>query len=293
MQLAIVADSDLKERARCVRSLAREASVSAIGVENWEELDQALADVSLVSLFIYAPPFPGAPDDIVARLLSRAARVVITSAEGAPHGLSADDSPMRATRPLSDETLTLLARGAGPHSSRHSFSFATVDFLQMLCMAGGSHLLVISHDDIDVGIIEVRDGRVWTAFDGLGVGEDAFARLVRPEMRARVSPMLGAPKERTILLEFNVLVLDSLRRIDEGSVPLPPPLYARESEATLALPEQLAIRIKELHADARRLLMARHYDDAARVFANLSELEPTSSIVRANLEQLRKLGYTQ
>ena len=38
-------------------------------------------------------------------------------------------------------------------------------------------------------------------------------------------------------------------------------------------------------------MMERNYDEAARALVQLSELDPTSSLVRANLQQLRRLGY--
>jgi hypothetical protein len=160
-------------------------------------------------------------------------------------------------------------------------------------MSGGSHILVLSHESGDVGVIEVRAGEVWTAFDALGVGENAFARLIRPEMRARVGAATGSRKERTISKSLHELVLDSSRRIDEGQVAMPPPLSAAQLEATLSTPEQLAVRVRQLNDEARRLLMARSYDEAARVLVWLSELDPGSHLVRANLEQLRRLGFSR
>ncbi len=74
-------------------------------------------------------------------------------------------------------------------------------------------------------------------------------------------------------------------------VPLPESLSPAQMEAALATPEQLALRVKQLNDEARRLLMTRSYEDAARVFSVLSELDPGSHLVRANLEQLRKLGF--
>jgi hypothetical protein len=37
--------------------------------------------------------------------------------------------------------------------------------------------------------------------------------------------------------------------------------------------------------------MERNYDAAARALICLSDLDPSSHLVRANLEQLRRLGY--
>jgi hypothetical protein len=110
-------------------------------------------------------------------------------------------------------------------------------------------------------------------------------------MRARVSPATGSQKERAIFKGLQELVLESLRRIDEGRVAMPPPLSAAQLEAKLSSPEQLAARIRQLNDEARRLLMARSYDEAARVLAWLSELDPASHLARANLEQLRRLGF--
>ena len=110
-------------------------------------------------------------------------------------------------------------------------------------------------------------------------------------MRVRVNPAVGSTKERTIFKDLSELVLDSLRRIDEGSVEAPPPISSRRLEVVLSSPEQLATRIKQLNANARRLLMERSYTEAVRVLSDLSELDPASNVVRANLEQLRKLGY--
>jgi hypothetical protein len=132
---------------------------------------------------------------------------------------------------------------------------------------------------------------VWTAFDALGVGEGAFARLIGPGMRARVSPASGTVKERTIFKDLHELVLESLKSIDEGRVSRAPRISSSQLTAFLSTPEQLAKHIAQLHGEARRLLMERNYDEAARVFLLLSEFDPSSNLVRANLEQLRRLGY--
>jgi hypothetical protein len=110
-------------------------------------------------------------------------------------------------------------------------------------------------------------------------------------MRARVSAASGSRKERTIVKGLHELVFESLRRIDEGLVANPPALSPAQLEATFSTPEQLAARVRQLNDEARRLLMARSYDEAARVLVMLSELDPGSTLVRANLEQLRRLGF--
>lgn len=288
MSLVVVADPDLRERMRCIRVVANQTPVSAVGAANWLELTQVLEDASNVGLLFYVPGLPDAPADGISQLLTRTRRLVLTMNDepsSAPEGLT------RTPYPIPEEALVMMARAVSVPPSSPAVSFVPVDFLQMIAMSGGSHVLVLSHEGVDVGVIEVRKGEVWTAFDALGVGEGAFARLIRPEMRARVSSAVGSRKERSIVKRLHELVLESLRCIDEGSVPLPPPLSPAQLEATLATPEELAERVKQLNGEARQLLMTRDYDAAARLLTQLAELDPTSPIVRANLEQLRRLGF--
>jgi len=291
VRLVLIAEPDLRERLRCIRCIAGQTSVSAAGVGTWEELEQSLDGVTIVSLILYVPALPGAPDDAIERLRRRTQRLILATAQG-PRTLSGpEDGLMRVRHPVPEETLILLARSAGMLSSQHAVSFAPPDVLQMLCMAGESHVLVVSREGSDTGVIELREGEVWTAFDALGVGEEAFARLIRPDMRARVSPTVPSAKERTIWKGLSELLLDSIRRMDEGNVVCPPPLSSHAPDLALAAAAEQAARIKELTAAARRMLMERSYDEAARTLGRLAELDSTSPLVRANLEQLRKLGY--
>jgi hypothetical protein len=291
MSLVVVADPDLRERMRCIRIVADQTPVSALGAASWPELTQVLDDVPNVGLVVYTHCLSAAPPDAIPQLLARTKRVVLALNEG-EEPPEASGLP-RTPRPIAEESLVMMARALIAPSSPPHASFAPVDFLQMICMSGGSHVLVLSQDGSDVGVIEVQGGEVWTAFDALGVGEDAFARLIRPEMRARVSAAHGTRKERTINRGLNELILESLRRIDEGQVAAPPRLSPAQIEATLSTPEQLAARVRQLNDEARRLLMTQSYDEAARVLTWLSELDPSSHLVRANLEQLRRLGFSR
>jgi len=289
MGLVVVAEPDLRERMRCIRIVADQTPASAMGAASWPELTQVLDEVPDVGLVLFARSLLGAPDDALDRLLSRTRRVVLALDAGEEQELS--NGVARTSRPVAEEALVMLARSLLLPSSPPHASFVPVDFLQMICMSGGSQILVLSSDGKDVGVIEVQHGEVWTAFDALGVGEDAFARLIRVEMRARASPASRSRKERTIFKGLHELVLESLRRIDEGQVDLPRSLSPAQLEAALATPEQLALRIRQLNDEARRLLMARNYDEASRVLSVLSDLDPGSHLVRANLEQLRRLGF--
>jgi hypothetical protein len=289
MNLVVVAEPDLRERMRCIRIIAEQTPVSALGAANWDELEQVLSDTPSVGLVFYSHTLAGAPEDALEQLLGCTKRLVLSAEEN--QEMPDKIGLTRVNRPIAEEVLVMMARALSTPSTVPHISFVPVDFLQMICMSGGSHVLVLSGESGDAGVIEVRDGEAWTAFDALGVGEDAFARLIRPEMRARVTQATGSTKERSLFKGLHELVLQSLRRIDEGRVQTSPPLSPSQLEATLSSPEQLGTRIQQLNADARRLLMLRDYDEAARVLTLLSELDPTSHLVRANLEQLCRLGY--
>ena len=291
MSLVVIADTDLRERMRCIRIVADQTPASAVGAASWQELTQVLDAASDVGLVFYSSSLANAPADAIEQLLTRTQRIVLALDGDAP--APSIDGFARTPRPISEESLVVMTRALIAPSSPSHPGFMPVDFLQMIGMSGGSHILILSQGGSDVGVIEVESGEVWTAFDALGVGEDAFARLIRPEMRARVSPATGSRKERTIFKGLHELVLESLRRFDEGRVAMPPPLSAAQIEARISTPEQLAGRIKQLNDEARRLLMARSYDEAARVLAWLAELDPGSHLVRANLEQLRRLGFSR
>jgi hypothetical protein len=288
MTVAVVAEPDLRERVRCVRTLACQTRLSALGAATWDELEQLFQEEPKVAVVFYNSLLPGAPEDAVDRISQHTEHLVLSG--------TAEDTAKKVNgvvylhAPIPEESLILMARSVGGQTEARMCCMP-IDLIQMLCISNDSKVLVISQDDADIGVIEVRNGEVWTAFDGLGVGEESFARLIRPEMRARMSPSRCSPKDRTIFAGLHELLLESLRRLDEGQVSSPPKLSATRLAAELDSPEELAAKINELALQARRLLTVRDYNEAARALALLAELDPSSQLVRANLEQLHRLGY--
>src|SRR5262245_59212653 len=108
MSLAVVADPELRERVRCIRVIAGQTPVSALGAATWNELAQTIEDESGVGLIVYAHSLPGAPADAIERLLPHTRRLVLAvdNGEEAP----ATAGVTRTTRPVPDETLVLMAR---------------------------------------------------------------------------------------------------------------------------------------------------------------------------------------
>jgi|GEM_PF-1217078 len=291
MSVVVVADSDLRERMRCLGLVAANASGSAVGAANWSELVELLRE-SEVKLVLYADSFEDAPEDALVQVRSGTTRLVV-AANGqteVPEGVDV----VRTSWPMDREELVGEVRSVnGPPSSGARTKYAPVDFLQMLCTSGDSSVLVLSRDDDDVGVVEVRDGQLWTAFDRLGVGDEAFSRLIHPSHRVRVSPVLATNLSQSIERSFQELVLESLSRLDEGKVSSSPSVPTAQLEAAMTNGVELWAEVKRLNDEARSLLMFRNYEEAAKVLNDLSDLDPESPLVRANLEQLRRLGFAE
>lgn len=288
MSIAIVAEANSAERARCVSILARQTPLGALGASNWSELQEVLGTDCDIGLVVYDSSLPGAPPDALEALASRASRLAVVADDATA---SIPEGATRLRQPIQAEALVLLARSAFNVATSSQTTFQPVGLVQMLCMSGESHVLVISNDDADVGVLEIREGALWTAYDSLGVGAEAFARLMHPRMRARSSPGQGFATERTIFASPEELIFDSLRLIDEGKVSVPPPLSAKTPQPVAADAPKRVTDISELVVRARRLLTERNYNEATKTLSRIAERDPGSPLVRANLEQLHSLGY--
>ncbi|HET9959909.1 MAG TPA: hypothetical protein VFQ61_35700, partial [Polyangiaceae bacterium] len=149
--LAVVADPDTRERLRCMRILARQTPVCALGAANWGELQQTVEEDSGIGLIFYTRSLPGAPADAIQQLLPHTGHLILAVEDGEQVPTAAGVTRVR--RPLEEETLVLMARATGARSTSLRMSFMPVDFIQMICMSGDSQVLVLSHDGADVGII--------------------------------------------------------------------------------------------------------------------------------------------
>src|SRR3954466_9386963 len=115
MNLAVVADPALRERMRCIRIIADQTSMSALGAAGWDELDQVLLDAPGVGLVFYTHPLEGAPEDAIEQLLSRTKRLVLAVDED--QELPTAPGLTRTTHPIAEETLVVLARAQGRPST--------------------------------------------------------------------------------------------------------------------------------------------------------------------------------
>src|SRR6188768_1009714 len=108
MNLAVVADPVLRERMRCIRIIADQTPMSALGAADWDELAQVLIDGPSVGLVFYAHPLVGAPEDAIEQLLSHTKRLVLAVDEARDLPVAAGIT--RTTHPIAEETLVVMAR---------------------------------------------------------------------------------------------------------------------------------------------------------------------------------------
>lgn len=283
MSLVLLVDTDARELARCMRVLAPEAATGVIGTVDLVVAKQLLATETF-GLVLIAVRHQA---ELAAELMPAQGTAVVLGVERAIN-LAAQDFPSGGVAyplPWSDELLLTQLRRVTHARRSLPISFTPIDVIQMTGTAKESRSLTIMRDGKEVGTIEMREGEVWSASDAEGEGEEAFRRLLRPEMRARVRAPKDAPA-RNIQRPLMTLLLDALRANDESD-------RMHGSEGMPSQPPASAeVDLRALHAEASQLLLARKYTEAARRFEALVQLDP-SPVVKANLEQLRKLGYLE
>lgn len=193
---------------------------------------------------------------------------------------------------------------AAPAAARTPFCAA--DYLQLACM--GRHSIEIRVDAGAAGRarITVLNGEVWSARDALGTGVAAFERWAfQREALVECRVLEGEPGPRDIERGWEVLLLDTARRIDErtraGAAPvLPGPAGpARSGPATgpdpapspAAPAPSEAQRFGELWDEGILALLRKDHETALRVFVEARRLRPDDARVVANLKRLEDLGF--
>lgn len=87
--------------------------------------------------------------------------------------------------------------------------------------------------------------------------------------------------------------MESLSRLDEGRLSSSPAVPTAQLEAAMSDSDDLLAEVQLLNDKPRSLLVFRNYEEAAKVLSELSKLDPDSHLVRANLEQLKRLGFAE
>jgi CheY-like chemotaxis protein len=157
--------------------------------------------------------------------------------------------------------------------------FEVTDFVQLACMGQRSVIIEVGGArEASRGQIVVASGEVWSAEDAQGNGEEAFARLVTANgLSVRCLPLRGVPNQRDIHKEWEGLLLDVMREVDE----------ARRDEVIDAVPHDF----DEVWSRGVASLREKNYPAALEAFLQAKKLRPDDWRVRANLERMRQLGH--
>ena len=171
--------------------------------------------------------------------------------------------------------------------------FGVAEYLQMACY--GRHSVEIAVDDAPdtIGRVIVHRGQLWTAEDERGEGVDAFARLALASgLGVTCTTLDRAPGPRLIHEPWEALLLDSVRRFDEGSREsgAAPPAPPAELPSTTA-PDQG--EVDELLDEGMEALLAKNYARALFYFEEAERLAPGHRVVRANIARLMEMGITR
>ena len=169
--------------------------------------------------------------------------------------------------------------------------FSVADYVQLAGLGGHSVVVSVQGGWGARGEIVVRDGQIWWAKDALGEGEEAFRRLIiagglEAKAPARCRPLGAVPVPRNIQTPLASLLLDTARAWDEG---------LRDAQPSTP-PTQLEDALCRDHFDAFfeegvDALLRKDYTEAYAAFSAAGALRPTDSLVQANLQRLRQLGY--
>ena len=179
--------------------------------------------------------------------------------------------------------------------------FTLADYVQLAGMGRRSVRLEVTQAGKHLGEVLIHHGEAWHARDRRGEGPRALSRLLdAPETSVSAHPYADTPT-RTLAGSCEALLLDHLRRQDEGrpldlgadlaldeltaaTSPLPQPTRS-------AAPSALAgLSFDALYSLGVEALLDRRYPQAYEAFEAASRVG-TSPSLRANLERLRTMGY--
>ena len=177
--------------------------------------------------------------------------------------------------------------------------FALADYLQLAGFGHHSVQIDVTHHSDPVGIIVIRDGQPWTAFDELGSGIDAVIRMmIANDLAFECSPPAAAVEPRSLTGSCEHLLFEAARIIDEcraGSIPT-----RTRTERVLAIgdgrppaapqrtPEQEFARLYDEGIDA---VLSKRYPEAFALLTRAKAIRSTPTI-EANLTRLRSLGMS-
>lgn len=121
-------------------------------------------------------------------------------------------------KPLRLEELRAIIESRVASGATEEAPFAPADYLQLACL-GHRSVVIEVETATERGHISVHDGTLWTAADTHGTGPEAFRRLAfLAGASVRVRGLRDDPGRRTITGNWEQVLLDAAREIDEASV---------------------------------------------------------------------------
>ncbi len=316
----LVVEDEETLRRYVARGLAKvpgvEVTEAGTLVEALAAIDRAVPDVVLSDLDL--PDRPGV--ELIGELGRRGLTPALTFVSAYAKAFAAQIPRFTKVRvlekPVAIEKLReivradLEARGLGASDAA---PFGVPDYLQIACL--GRHSVVIAIDGARGGTIVVHGGVAWSAEDGSGVGEPAFARMAMASgARVTCRTMREAPGARNLDRSWEALLLDAARVADEGArggasggatqsdevdrlfaddPPSPsPPATATPPAAPASVPSPTVDPFVAAVDRGTTALLGKDYPAALAAFLEAERARPGDRKVLANLARLRQLGVT-
>lgn len=291
MPTVLVVEDEPMLRASMVRGLSKLSGVSVLAAGS---VDEARAIISatvpqLVITDLNLPDHSGL--EVIAELDRVGARIPIIVASA---WLRRFKVPQRAGIVLLEKPVALsqlrevvverlgLAEVGAP--------FTLADYVQLAGMGRRSVRLEVTRAGKHLGEVVIHRGDAWHARDARGDGPRALSRLLdTPDATVSAHPLVDAPT-RTLEGSCEALLLDHLRRQDEGR-PLADGADLALDEVAPSAPAPMPTESFEtLYSRGVEALLDHRLQEAFAAFEEASRVG-TSASLRANLERLRAMGY--
>jgi DNA-binding response OmpR family regulator len=163
-----------------------------------------------------------------------------------------------------------------------------IDVLQMLHFSRRPVRLIV--DAPRPGTIDMKDGAIVGASCGEEVGELALAELLAQPTGVLTSDVLPATVRRTVHRDFQHVLLDALRIVDESrSAPQPPEAPVTVAMGSIAPADRDERGAAELLERGLELWRVRDIAGARVAWEQALALAPDNRIIQANLRRLSRL----
>ncbi len=172
--------------------------------------------------------------------------------------------------------------------------FSVLDYVQLASMTGHSVRIYLGkYGQPHAGVLTMHSGKLWSASDGEGNGEEAFKRMVFKAFQrfnggVRCVALTGSAGPRNITTDSTRLLLEAACSLDEARQNGGPQAEVIEMPSIKKRPSLELLLDQGLDA-----LLSRDYAKALDAFSKAKDINPEHPQVTTNLKRLAELGYTQ